>query len=104
MAYEIKLLNLAEKDLDDICYYLSQFYPGTPGKFLDDLEKDFQSISRNPKAFPVYVYNREFRKAVTNDYLVFYKIDEENKRVCIYRILHGKRNISTILTELTSPG
>ena len=100
MAYEVKLLSLAESDLDEICQYLAQFYPGTPGRFLDALEKDFESISLNPDMFPKYEYNREYRKLTTGDFLVFYKTDEENNVVRIYRILHGKRNISTILEKL----
>jgi len=100
VAYEVKLLSLAERDLDEICRYLSQFYPGTPGRFLDALEKDFENISTNPKMFPKYDYNREYRKMATNNYLTFYKIDEENNQVNIYRILHSKRNISSILENL----
>jgi plasmid stabilization system protein ParE len=103
VAYEVKLLNLAERDLDEICNYLAQFYPGTPGRFLDALEKDLESISLNPNMFPKYEYNRDYRKLVTGDFLVFYKIDEENNQACIYRILHGKRNISTILKKITNP-
>ena len=100
MAYEVKLLSLAENDLDEICQYLAQFYPDTPGRFLDALEKDIENIRLNPKMFPKYEYNREYRKLVTGDFLVFYKIDEENNMARIYRILHGKRNISTILEKL----
>ena len=100
MAYEVKLLDIAERDIDEICQYLSQFYPGTAGKFLDTLEKNLENAGHNPNMFPKYEYNREYRKIVTNDFLVFYKTDEENNRVCIYRILHGKRNISTILEKL----
>ena len=106
MAYEVKLLSLAENDLDEICQYLAQFYPGTlgthcvPGRFLDAIEKDIENIRLNPKMFPKYEYNREYRKLVTGDFLVFYKIDEENNMARIYRILHGKRNISTILEKL----
>ena len=102
MAYEVKLLSLAERDLDEICQYLSHFYPGTPGKFLDTLEKDLENISFNPMMFPKYEYNREYRKLVTGDYLVFYKTDEEKNLVHIYRILHGKRSIGTILKKLQS--
>ena len=77
MIYKVELLSLAEKDIDEICQYLSQFYPGTPGKFLAVLEKDLESISLNPNMFPKYEYNREYRKLVTGDYLVFYKKDEK---------------------------
>ena len=100
MAYKVILLDLAEKDIDEICRYLSQFYPGTPGRFLDALEKDFNSVSLNPKMFPKYEYNREYRKLVSGDFIGFYKIDEDNKIVRIYRVLHGKRSISTIMEKL----
>ena len=96
------MLELAESDLDEICQYLSQFYPGTPGRFLDTLEKDFENISFNPNMFPKYEFSEEYRKMVTGDFLVFYKIDEANNQVYIYRILHGKRSVETILNELES--
>ena len=100
MAYDVKLLGLAESDIDEICVYLSQFYPSTPSKFLDELEENFKNVSLNPYMYQKYEYNKDYRKIVTGDYLVFYKIDNENNLVKVYRILHGKRNISTILEKL----
>ena len=50
--------------------------------------------------YPEYEYNKEYRKIVTNDYLIFYKIDTENNLVRVFRILHGKQNIRTILEKL----
>ena len=99
MAYEVRLLNLAEKDLEEICQYLSGFYPGTPGKFLDVLEKDLGYLSLNPKMYPKYEYNNDYRKMLTDNYLVFYKADEENNQINVCRILHEKRNISAILAK-----
>ena len=99
-AYNVKLLNIAERDIDEICEYLSQFYPSTPGKFLDALDKDFENVNLNPYMYPVYEYNKKYRRIVTNDYLVFYIIDEENNLVRIYRILHGKQDVKTILEKL----
>ena len=100
MAYNVKLLGIAETDIDNICEYLSQFYPSTPGKFLDALDVNFENISHNPYMYPTYKYNKEYRRIVTDDYLVFYKIDEEKNLVKVYRILHGKQNINTILEKL----
>jgi len=100
VAYDVKLLNLAESDIDDICRYLSQFYPGTPSKFLDTLDESFNNVSFNPYMYPKYKYNKEYRKIVADDYLVFYKIDKDNNLVKVYRILHGMRNISTIIEKL----
>jgi plasmid stabilization system protein ParE len=54
VAYEVKLLDLAERDIDEICQYLSQFYPGTPGRFLTALESDLDNISFNPNMYPKY--------------------------------------------------
>jgi len=102
VAYEVKLLSLAEKDIDEICSYLSQFYPSTPGKFLDALEKNLDNIAFKPNMYQKYEYNKEYRKVVMGDFLIFYKADEENNQVYVYRILHGKRNVSTILKELGS--
>jgi len=100
VAYDVKLLSIAENDIDEICEYLSQFYPSTPGKFLDDLDEDFENVSQNPYMYPVYEYNKDYRRIVTNDYLIFYKVDEKNKIVKVYRILHGKQNITTVLEKL----
>jgi plasmid stabilization system protein ParE len=94
------VLNLAERDIDEICQYLSQFYPGTPGKFLAALENDLDNISFNPNMYPKYEYNKEYRKMVTGDFLVFLKTDEANNEVDIYRVLHRKRSVGTILKEL----
>ena len=103
MAYEVKLLDLAENDLDEICHYLSQFYPGTTGRFLDAFEKVLENISFNPKMYPKYRYNSEYRRFPINDFLGFYKIDEKSNFVFIFRILHGKRSITAILEKL-KPG
>ena len=100
MAYDVKLLGIANNDIDEICEYLFQFYPSTPGKFIDALNEDFKNVSHNPYMYPIYEYNKEYRRIVTGDYLVFYKILEEKNQVRVYRILNGKQNTNTILEKL----
>jgi plasmid stabilization system protein ParE len=95
--YSVTLLETACDDLDGICEYLSRFYPGTVGRFLGALEESFDNAAYNPRMYRPYEWNKEYRRIVVGDYLVFYKIDDDQKRLDVYRILHGKRNIPEYL-------
>jgi addiction module RelE/StbE family toxin len=96
-AYSVDLLRRAEADLDEICEYLSQFYPGTVGRFLTALEQALDNAAHNPMMYQAYEWDASYRRIVVQDYLVFYKVDESAKQVKVYRVLHGKRNIPDIL-------
>jgi plasmid stabilization system protein ParE len=96
-AYSVDLLSTAENDLDEICLYLSQFYPGTVDRFLEDFGKALDYASDNPKMYQTYDLNKAYRRIVVGNYLVFYKIDEAEKRMKVYRVLHGKRNLPEFL-------
>jgi addiction module RelE/StbE family toxin len=97
VIYEALLLRQAVEDIDDICRYLARFYPGTTGRFLDDLERSMEGLARNPYMYAVYGNNRIYRRMIVQDYLVFYKIVRTKKLVRVYRVLHGKRNIEVFL-------
>jgi plasmid stabilization system protein ParE len=97
MKYTVRFMDLARQDYDDISEYLSGFYPGTPAKFLDELEKGTATLEDNPRAFEVYEHNPAYRRMVVMNYLVFYKIKEERKTVEVHRILHGARDIKRFL-------
>jgi plasmid stabilization system protein ParE len=94
--YSVRLLGVAEDDLDEICEYLARFYPGTVERFLEDLEKSFYNAAHNPRMYQSYESNKEYRRIVVGNYLAFYKTDDNEKRVDVYRILHGKRNIDNL--------
>ena len=42
--YDVRFMDMAYEDYDAISEYLSQFYPGTPGKFLAELEKSTATL------------------------------------------------------------
>ena len=88
MSYEIQYLPLAEQDLEDIAFYLSQFYPSTLKKFMNMLEKHISNLQDMPHMGTQY---GDYHKLVALDYLVFYKILEEQNLIKIYRVLHGAR-------------
>jgi plasmid stabilization system protein ParE len=57
MAYELQLLERAVEDIDAICRYLAQFYPGTAGRFLDSLERSLDGLTQNPYMYAEYEHN-----------------------------------------------
>ena len=95
--YEVKLLKRAIADVEDICRYLSQFYPGTVDRFLESFEQALKGLVQNPYMYVEYEYNRKYRRMIVKDYLVFYKTFKTGKTVHIHRVLHGKRNIEAFL-------
>jgi addiction module RelE/StbE family toxin len=97
MIYETLLLKRAVEDSDAICRYLAQFYPGTAGRFLDELEQSIEGLAHNPYRYAEYEHNRMYRRMIVQDYLVFYKIFKTHKTIRIYRVPHGKRNIGAFL-------
>jgi len=99
MKYRAIYLDTAKHDVSEIRNYLSQFYPGTPNRFLTALKKGVENICDNPFICPVYEDNPAYRKMVVLDYLVFYKILDTDKAIEIRRILHGMRDIRAHLPK-----
>jgi len=90
MSCEIVYLPMAEQDLEDIALYLMQFYPSTLKNFSNMLEKHIFNLLDMPHMGTEY---GNYHNLVISDYLVFYKIYDEQNLIKIYRILHGARDI-----------
>jgi addiction module RelE/StbE family toxin len=99
VKYTIRYLELAREDVKQIKAYLSQFYPGTPAKFLRTLKERISALGDMPRMCEVYQDRKAYRRMVVSDYLVFYKIVEEKKQVEIHRVLHGRRDMARHLPD-----
>jgi toxin ParE1/3/4 len=98
MKYNIAVLLLASNDLQEIYEYLNNFDEKPPKLFRESFDKFIENVSNMPYMFPEYERNLKYRKAtLAYEYLVFYRVDEKNNIVKLYRILHGKRNIENLL-------
>ena len=93
MNYTLIFLPEADKDYDDIQLYLEQYYENTAVNFFKQLKKRIESLKTNPNIAPSYDKRPSYRKLIVEKYIVFYKVDEEKKRIEIHRILHGSRDI-----------
>jgi plasmid stabilization system protein ParE len=97
VIYEVKLLKRAVMDIEDICRFLSQFYPGTCGRFLDELERTLDNLMQNPYMYSEYEKNKAYRRIIIQKYLVFYKASKTAETVRVYRILHGQRDLENLM-------
>jgi plasmid stabilization system protein ParE len=96
--YIIRLLKVAEEDLNEIISYISLDNPGAAEKFANNIETNIELLSSNPYLgrIPGDEEIRKFgyRYLIIENYLVFYTI--EQKTIFIHRIIHGARDLISI--------
>ena len=97
MTYKIKYLPLAVQDLNDIARYLSGFYPKTASSVLKELREKITKLGDTPKMCEVYHLDPAYRRMVVDQYLVFYRVNDEIKTVEVHRVLRGAWNLPQYL-------
>ena len=92
MSYNIVISEIAQMDIEDATGYYEVRRKGLSRLFLLSIKDTFLLISRNPLMY-AKIY-KEIRRAVTKKfpYAIFYKINNQDKEVVIYRILSTYRN------------
>ena len=94
MEYKVKFLPGADDNLTDIDANLSQFYPNTPAKFFEKLDKQLLLLQEQPYMGAVYLPNPKYRRIAVDKYLVFYVVNEDKREIEIYRVLRVSWDIS----------
>jgi plasmid stabilization system protein ParE len=91
-------LESAEADIQAIRELLREYGKAPAVNFRKKIIQFRGHVSKMPLMYPEYEYNPTFRAAVlVYEYIAFYKVDEANETVNVYRILHGSRNIAEVL-------
>lgn len=97
MAYNLVISKEAHKDIDDIVHYIAVELanPTAAASFLDVIEKSYIDVVNNPRMYSRCQddrLSREGYRKIVKNYLVLYRIDNEEKKVFIVRIIYGGRN------------
>lgn len=102
-AWKVEVTQTAERDILDINTYL-EFHSGTytANRFREELRNKLTLLKTNPEVFPpvnaiVLAHNSEYRKLSINQYLIIYSIWTETETVVVERVLHARRNWSSII-------
>ena len=101
--YDTVFLPLARQDMIDIVRYISKELssPKAADRLAVELTEAVDGLSVFPYACPAYIPLRplkhEFRKLSVQNYLIFYWVDEEKKRVTVARVIYAKREYERLL-------
>ena len=101
--YKILVSETYHRDLKDIIHYISHNLdaPFTASDLLDEIESTVSGLSTMPYLYGLvdnsYLRHKKFRKCLVNNYIIFYKVHEENKTVMVHRIFHSRQNWIDIL-------
>ena len=101
--YKVLITELAQKDLDAIIEYLSiqLCNPTAAAHLLDEVDQCYSHLCSNPliyaKSTDTRLENEGYRKVLINNYILFFKVFEREKKVIVYRIIYGARDYQKLL-------
>ena len=105
MSYDIHITRIAERDLQGAADYIENVLlnPQAADNLLDKAESQIQALALFPKKFALaddpVLKAWGIRFTMVNNYLAFYIVSEEEKRIYIVRFLYGKRDWVTVLKQ-----
>ena len=99
--YSIEYSKEAKQDLIGIKRYIKYNLqePNTAQKLISKIKMEIDQLKNNPTIYAIIedelIRKLEIRKLIVNNYIVFYRIKNEN--VQIVRIMYGRRNWINLL-------
>jgi toxin ParE1/3/4 len=102
-SYDVIVQEAAQRDLREIWEYLADesFAPVAAARVLDGLYHTIASLKEMPERHALIsdgiLRKKGVRKLPIAGYIVFYKVNNEEKSVAVLRILHGKQDWEYIL-------
>jgi len=97
--HQVRLLPIAEEDLDEIVTYVALDDVQAALKLADRIEADLEKLSSFPKLGRIPrdgdLRGAGYRYLIIGDYLAFYTV--EGRTVLVQRILPGQRDYKELL-------
>ena len=106
--FQYRFSKKAEADLDEILSYLSIELSNSDAAsgFLKDLQTVIDSICAIPKMGRIveneFLPDREVRKSLVGNYILYYLPDTNKKIIYILRILYGRRSLDELVREINN--
>ena len=101
--YQLDYLPITRQDMTEIARYISHEL-GNPTA-ADRLAQEMIEAAERLREFPylnalhytIKPLNYEYRKQIVRNYIMFYRVEEEEKRVTIAKVIYARRNYNDLL-------
>ena len=101
--YNLKITEAAQNDIESIANYIAVQLDNRIAAmdFLREVEKYYSHLKDNPyifaKSSDIRLEREGYRKVHIKNYLLMFKIREDEKEVIIYRVFYGASNYFKLL-------
>jgi len=92
MKYKTIYLPVANRDIIRVDDALKE-YPNKAKRIFLEMESKVTDLEEMPYMWPAYQARPEYRRMILEDHLLFYKVDEDEHKIKVYRILYDKMDI-----------
>jgi toxin ParE1/3/4 len=103
MAYLVKLMPRAQRDLASLFDYVHAAESATAFRWYEGLRREIFTLEKNPNRCPIAPEGKHSRHLLygrkPHVYRVIYRVLEQKKRVEVLHIRHGARRRSIIQDE-----
>ena len=104
-AYQIVRTDTADAQIHNIILFVAEkFGKQVALQKLEELESDIMRLAENPHLGEVprypFLKRQGYRVLVLEKDLVFYKVSEESKTVCVYAVFDQRQDYVTIMRGL----
>lgn len=96
----------AKQDLDEILNYISNvlYNQNAAIDFYNRLKEAIERIRDFPNLYPIveneFITEKNIRKIIVKNYIVYYLYKEAEKTVVLLRIVYSKRNLEEVLRRI----
>lgn len=101
--YTIEYLTIARRDMVDIAKYIGVKLanPDAAERLAEKMIESAENLRDMPYKCPIYIpvkpLKYEYRKLIVQNYIMFYRIDEDKKLVTIARVVYSGRDYEKLL-------
>jgi len=101
--YELGYLPIAMQDMTEIARYISQDFcnPSAAEKLANEMIVAVENLIAVPYVNAIHhtikPLKQEYRKLIVKNYVVFYWVDENEKKVVVARVVYFRRDYEKLL-------